>query len=577
MSDVQPREILLAVLPQDPSVFDPDTGDLLRAVVPVPQDSVLVGPKSSRFQVIDYDGSENHLYPPTSIRVAKDLDDDRFGGLSDTKLPGDPDFRNQNVYAIAARTLATFERALGRRVPWSFSGHQLYLVPRAFREANAYYDPNANAILFGAFDGFVGPPTNRRRGMVYTCLSHDIVAHETTHAVLDGLRSRFLEPGLPDQLAFHEAFADIVALLSAFSIPKLVLHSLGRVDDRGRIPKANIDPKVLRRNVLTGLADEMGAATKAHSGDALRRSVERTPGTAWRNDRTFEEPHRRGEILVGAVMQAFLLIWSGRMDDLISEVGTLSRARAAEEGSKSAEHLLRMVIRAIDYCPPLEFEFEDFVEALLVSDAEAAPTDAHGYRPTLTDAFKAFGIEVQGRVTDLSSLSLDYRGLDATELRNREDELFRFLWQNALDIGLEAEYYASVDDLRPSVRVSPEGFLLQETVATYRQMVDGTVGDFRALSKRQSGAEMKIPQGLPDSTKLQIHGGTSIVFDQFGRSKHRLSKPIFDWDRQARRLDFLVRNRLTDSRGAYGASLGLPRGQEFAVLHDPDAVLAERW
>ena len=277
-------------------------------------------------------------------------------------------------------------------------------------------------------------------------------------------------------------------------------------------------------------------------------------------------------------MQAFLGIWSKRLDDLISEVGTLSRARAAEEGGKSAEHLLRMVIRAIDYCPPLEFEFEDFVEALLVSDAEAAPTDAHGYRPTLTAAFQAFGIESRGRMLDLGAMgTLDYRGLNATELRNRQDELFRFLWQNARDVGLETDYYATVDDLRPSVRVSPEGFLLQETVATYRQMVNGTVGEIRALSKRLSGTEMAVPAGLPDRTKLQIHGGASIVFDQFGRSKHQLSKPIFDWDRQARRLAFLVRNRLTDTRGGYGASLGLPEGQEFAVLHDPDAVLAERW
>ena len=66
--------------------------------------------------------------------------------------------------------------------------------------------------------------------------------------------------------------------------------------------------------------------------------------------------------------------------------------------------------------------------------------------------------------------------------------------------------------------------------------------------------------------------------DQLARArKHQLSKPIFDWGRQAERLKFLVRNRLTDSAGNYGASLGLPRGQEFAVLHDPDAVLAERW
>jgi len=134
-----------------------------------------------------------------------------------------------------------------------------------------------------------------------------------------------------------------------------------------------------------------------------------------------------------------------------------------------------------------------------------------------------------------------------------------------------------VDDLRPSVRVSPEGFALHETVATYRQMVNGTIGEFRVLAKRLSDIDLKVPPGLPDTAKLQIHGGSTIVFDQFGRAKHQMSKPIFDWDRQERRLDFLVRNRLTDSRGAYGASLGLPTGQEFAVLHDPDAVLAERW
>ena len=72
----------------------------------------------------------------------------------------------------------------------------------------------------------------------------------------------------------------------------------------------------------------MGAASKAHSGDALRRSVERLPNTAWRTDPTFDEPHRRGEILVGAVMQAFLGIWSKRMEELISEEGQRSAERA---------------------------------------------------------------------------------------------------------------------------------------------------------------------------------------------------------------------------------------------------------
>lgn len=575
---VTPREILLTILPQDPGVFDPDTGKLLRAVVPLPQDQVLPGPKTSRFQVIDYDGSENHLYPTSKLRPAAKQDDDRFSGISDAKLAENREFRNQNVYAVAARTLAAFEEALGRRVPWAFSGHQLYLVPRAFREPNAYYDPDSNAILFGAFDGPVGPPGAAVPGTIYTSLSHDIVAHETTHAILDGLRSRYLEPGLPDQLAFHEAFADIVALLSAFSIVSLVEHALGKVDKNGRIPKQNVSVPVLRQNVLLGLADEMGRATQAHSGSALRRSVERGPTTTWRNEPGFNEPHLRGEILVAAVMHGFLSIWTARLDDLVGLDGGLSRRRAAEEGSKSAGHLLRMAIRAIDYCPPLEFEFEDFVEALITSDQEAAPTDAHGYRPTLIESFKAFDIESQGCVTDLAALgTLDYSGLNATELRNRNDEVFRFLWQNAGDVDLKPDYYASVDAVRPSFRVSPEGFLLQEVVATYRQMLNGTAAELEALSLRMTGKKMKLPDGLDPNTKIQIHGGASIIFDQFGRAKHQLSKPIFNWDRQAARLKYLVQNQLADAKGQYGSSLGIAEGQRFAVLHASDGDAAERW
>jgi len=38
--------------------------------------------------------------------------------------------------------------------------------------------------------------------MVYAALSHDIIAHEMTHALLDGIHKAFREPSNPDVLAF---------------------------------------------------------------------------------------------------------------------------------------------------------------------------------------------------------------------------------------------------------------------------------------------------------------------------------------------------------------------------------------
>src|SRR5262245_65892930 len=44
--------------------------------------------------------------------------------------------------------------------------------------------------FFGYFIGGGGKP-------VFTCLSHDVLAHETTHALLDVLRRRYMESSKP--------------------------------------------------------------------------------------------------------------------------------------------------------------------------------------------------------------------------------------------------------------------------------------------------------------------------------------------------------------------------------------------
>jgi Zn-dependent metalloprotease len=73
---------------------------------------------------------------------------------------------------------------------------------------------------------------------VFTCLSHDIIAHETTHALLDGVHPFFGEPSNMDVLALHEAFADIVALFQHFSHPQVLRHQIART--RGDLSSTNL-------------------------------------------------------------------------------------------------------------------------------------------------------------------------------------------------------------------------------------------------------------------------------------------------------------------------------------------------
>lgn len=558
------------IVAQDPSVLDAH-GRTLLARVRIPADRLDPGPRSHRFQVVDYDASTGELHPAPTLPVP---DPDLLDAKATRAALADHAFHAQNVYAIAARTLAAFESALGRRVPWAFAGHQLYLVPHAFSEANAYYAHEQQAVLFGYLPD--------EAGSVFTCLSHDVIAHELTHALLDGLKPRFMEPGLPDQGGFHEAFADVVALLSVFSLGELVESRLGDADADGRIDAESVSPAQLRRSALFGLAEQLGQSVAGERASALRRSIELEPGPDTLSKPEFEEPHRRGEVLVAAVMQSLLSIWEQRLRPLIHG-GGVDRARAAEEGAKAAYHLLQMSIRALDYTPPVEFEFGDFLDGLLASDAVIAPDDDHGYRPALEDAFARFGIlRPVGGMVDLARSELRplYRNVNFQALRSDPDEVFRFVWQNSEFLEPVARgYHLYIEAVRPATRVGPDGLIVQETVADYVQTLEGPAGLLADLSLDPVSKErrFRLPPDLEERTELQLWGGGTVIFDQFGGVKFHQHKALTDWERQSRRLDYLVRHGLRDTEKRFGFSLGAARGQSFAEFHVPQTRAGESW
>jgi hypothetical protein len=527
-----PRTRLLTVIAQDPSVRVPGKSRaILRTQIEVPAEELRPGPWGYRVQVVDYDVSTDTFYKPRDA----ELEGDPYRDVPDAILLADPAFHCQNVYALVMQTLARFEFALGRHVSWSFSGHQLQVIPHAFADANAFYSRDDHALLLGYFPG--------RRGMVFTCLSHDVIVHETTHALLDGLRARYDDPSSPDQAAFHEGFSDVIALLSVFSLPRVAevvidMTAPGRKHDQ--IDLESVSLERLRDSGLLGLAEQMGEELGLVRGNALRRSVKLAPSPDYyRHQEEYFEPHQRGEILVAAMMNAFLEVWSQRLKSLGErQGGGLDRARVVEDGAKIAATLLTMSIRALDYAPPVDLQFGDFLSAILTGDTEVRPDDSlFDLRRILLAGFRSYGIEPSSNAGGFGTWLPAPQGLryDRTHfeaMQRDPDEVFRFVWENRKPLKLCDEAYTRVLSVRPCLRIGPDGFALHETVAEFFQILEVRARELGSYRIRQ-------PDGMPDSQEVRIFGGGTLIFDEYGRLKYHVHNNVLNAKRQGPRLDYL--------------------------------------
>lgn len=396
--------------------FDPATGNrhanrrIREIVISVPWEldpNVGIGPDGEYIQIVDYDPASGFFYDPI------DLDETKFRFRNGRPASEEnPKFHQQMVYAVCMDTISVFEKVLGRRVLWSPRDvkddeamgfvRKLRIYPHALREANAYYNPEKKALLFGYFTADRTSQSAPPGSTVFTCLSHDIIVHEVCHAILDGMHPRFIENSNTDMLALHEAFADIVAIFQHFSHPEVLEDQIART--RGDLEK---------QSLLGALAQEFGTSLGYHG--ALRDALGGFVDGEWKPREPdnqvlehLEGHHARGAVLVAAVFRAFLSIYKSRVSDLFRIAsggsGLLRKGeldpdlvkRLAKEAAKSAQHILRMCIRAMDYVPPVDVDFGDYLRAIITADHDLYPEDDKKYRLAVIEAFSSWGIYAKG-------------------------------------------------------------------------------------------------------------------------------------------------------------------------------------
>jgi Subtilase family len=434
-----PRPPKPAIRPLRVYAFDPSLGAKLdtlginEATLEVRwEDDLKQGPIGEYIEVIDVDPASQCCYAPVDLNHPHIL---TRSGL--TPSEASPQFHQQMVYAVAMKTIEYFEKALGRVALWAPREivvpqqklasktdkcadreptkkleyvQRLRIYPHALRAKNAYYSPEHKALLLGYFSASSSPAEGLMQGsVIFTAVSHDVVAHETTHALLDGVHRRFREATNPDVFAFHEAFADTVAIFQHFTLPEALSHQIKAT--RGDLEQQNLLGQLaVQFGESTGrygaLRDYIGATEKPKAGSGEKAKwVRREPKQNDYDDaKATGDPHAIGAVLVAAVFDAFLQIYKRRTADLVRLAtggtgvlpdGAISADlvnRLAREASKVASQILNICIRALDYCPPIDIVFGEYLRALITADTDLVPYDRLGYRIAFIEAFRDRGI-----------------------------------------------------------------------------------------------------------------------------------------------------------------------------------------
>ena len=322
------------------------------------------GPTSARIAVEDFYGEVER--PPAKWDEVQHCFVDPQGQRIIPQLNNDQ-FHQINVWAIAQRILNFYEdfTVLGRPVPWGFNGNRLIIKPHASTEESAEkgtgYDPITKTLNFSI--------TN---DTIYTCLSHDIVAHETGHTVLDGIRPHLYDSWLLETKAFHEFIADLTAIMSALR--------------NNYVRKIFIDylEKGMTDNFLSRIAEEFGKATSTYNFVRnAQNKITMDHVRQWEKDCPEDAVHNSSQVL------------SGLMYDLLINLYDGYKKRGSTPGEAAwhaTRRLTQMALQPLDFLPPIDVTFSDYVEAFLIRDELLDPVDEHDYRSLFRDLCEERGI-----------------------------------------------------------------------------------------------------------------------------------------------------------------------------------------
>jgi hypothetical protein len=268
--------------------------------------------------------------------------------------PNQRDFLFWQSREAALAAVAAWESYAGNLARWS-TGPRIdisltYNDGQTFGPSrlNAYYD--TQGVRFFDFDD--GTTTT------YSASSTDTVSHEVGHALLDSQRPELFNSPLPETGAFHEAFGDMVAMLTALS------------DQATRIKLLQITPDLSQPNFVEANSEYLSAAILKQFGNvnpskprrALNQFKWQLPSTLPVGD--FNDPPD----MLSRESHNFSRVFTGAFYDTLRGVFTAGGAKDEAALLTAAQTCGRLLVEAVRQTPETARYFQAVGRAMVKAD-----------------------------------------------------------------------------------------------------------------------------------------------------------------------------------------------------------------
>ena len=281
----------------------------------------------------------------------------RAGGRADFAFNGEakegihntstPEFLFWQCREAALRAVEVWEMIDSKLKAWgTASPKKLTLTPNAGFQLNAGYTQAGLDFYEFATDD----------KSTFSGASTDVVSHEAGHAFLDALRPELWTTTFPETNAFHEAFGDCVAILTALSDKETRTSLLAVTKDLGK------------NNFVETLMEDLADGTKRAHGDDFDSSAPRQALNNFKWQLPSSLPKRGKPSLLTSEAHSFGRVFAGCFYDALRNIFANQPKQDQANLWKAAQTLGKLLATAAREAQETPRFFQSIGRAMVLAD-----------------------------------------------------------------------------------------------------------------------------------------------------------------------------------------------------------------